>query len=134
MLQRILLTVLWWLWGIALLILLIFLSLQPAIFGQDTQKIWQWFLPNILPTLTMVGAAAYAAPQPTVGAPAAPAMLFLFALGTSILYLLALTFSIIFSAFYQPNAPLDFLNQSSLWLGPLQGFVSSALAFYFVKK
>jgi hypothetical protein len=39
--------------------------------------------------------------------------------------------------FLQPFSTLDpvaLLKQSSLWLGPLQGLVSAALAAFFIKR
>lgn len=129
--QRLTLTLLWWIWGVALLICMIPLSLQPVIFGTDTQKVWQWLLPNILPTMTMVGAAAYADPKPNTATQ--PIVIFYFALATSIIYLILLTVSIVAGAFFSPK-PLEALRASSLWLAPFQGFVSSYLAYHFIKK
>jgi hypothetical protein len=104
--------------------------MQPKLFGDDTEKVWQWFLPNILPTLTMVGVAAYAGRQ-RVGR--LPLTVFIFAIATSLLYLFVLTATMIVGSLFEAQ-PLEFMRRSSLWLAPLQAFASSSLAYYFVKK
>lgn len=130
MTRRGVLTAVWFTWGAGLFLLMIALTAQPALFGSDAQKAWNWFLPNIAPVLTMVGAGAYAA-QPTAS-PATHAGAFALALGASIFYLTVLTGSIAATLF--TPAPLTSLNNSGLWLGPLQGFATSGLALFFVKR
>ena len=127
--QRAMLTTLWWVWGLLLILLLIVLSLQPALFGDDVEKAWQWFLPNLVPAMTMVGFTAYVSP-----APADPGTrnLFPLALGVSAFYLAILTLSVV-GTLFTPR-PLDFLTRSSLWLAPLQGFALAGLGVFFVKR
>jgi hypothetical protein len=122
------LTMVWWGWGLLLFLLLIVLSLQPALFGDDTGKVWQWFLPNLVPAMTMVGFTAYASPTPAEST----ANLFPLALGVSGFYLAVLTLSVA-GTLFAPR-PLEFLNTSSLWLAPLQGFALAGLGVFFVKK
>ncbi len=86
-------------------------------------------LPALAAAALATGAAAYAAPQQD---PTAPGAMFPFAIATSLIYLLVLSFSIL-ATLFQAH-PLGFLQQSSLWLAPLQGFASSGLALYFVKR
>jgi hypothetical protein len=127
--KRAVLTALWWVWGLLLFLLLFLFSLQPRFFGEDVGKVWQWFVPNIVPAMTMVGFTAYNAPPPE--APPSPG-LFGMALGVSCFYLAILTISIL-GTLFAPH-PLEFLTTSSYWLGPLQGFATAGLALFFVKK
>ena len=126
--KRAILTTVWWVWGMLLFLLLIGLTSIPELFGADAGRAWQWFLPNIVPAMTMVGAAAYAAPAPAE----APEGMFWMALGTSVFYLLVLTGTILTTLF--AIRPLGALDGSGIWLGPLQGFATSALALHFVKR
>lgn len=128
--RQLILTAIWWVWEIVLILALVLLSMQPALFGSDVPKVWQWFLPNLVPTLTMVGVTAYVAPPST--AVTAPSSVFLLALATSVLYLMLLSLSILATLF--EAHPLQSMQQSSLWLGPIQGFAASGLAVYFAKR
>ena len=127
--KRAVLTTLWWGWGILLILLLMALSLQSSLFGDDMSKVWQWFLPNLLPAMTMVGFTAYATPPPET---APPQGLFVMALAVSCIYLGVLTLSLVGTLF--ASNPLDFVTTSSLWLAPLQGFAIAGLSVFFVKK
>jgi hypothetical protein len=127
--KRAILTVIWWAWGLLLILLLVVLSLQSRLFGPDVTKVWQWFLPNIVPAMTMVGFTAYAAPSPEgpIGSG-----LFGMAVAVSCFYLLVLSVSVVGTLFVAQ--PLEFVTMTSLWLAPLQGFATTGLALFFVKK
>lgn len=132
--QRAMLTTLWWAWGLLLILLLIVLSLQPALFGDNIEKIWQWFLPNLVPAMTMVGFTAYASPGTSNPGTSDPGTMNLFplALGISGFYLAILTLSVA-GTLFAPQ-PLEFVTMSSLWLAPLQGFALAGLGVFFVKR
>lgn len=125
------LTVLWWGWGLLLFLLLVALSSQSAIFGDDASVAWQWFLPNVTPSMGLVGAAAYARRKAADVDPAVIRPLFLLALIVSAVYLVLLTVSLV-GVFFSAQ-PLAWLGKSNLWLGPLQGLAASALAVFFAK-
>lgn len=125
------LTVLWWGWGLLLFLLLVALSSQSAIFGDDASAAWQWFLPNVTPSMGLVGAAAYARRKAADVDPAVIRPLFLLALIVSAVYLVLLTVSLV-GVFFSAQ-PLAWLGKSNLWLGPLQGLAASALAVFFAK-
>ena len=125
------LTGLWWGWGLLLFLLLVALSSQSAIFGDDASAAWQWFLPNITPSMGLVGAASYARRKTADVEPAVIKPLFLMAAIVSAVYLLLLTVSLL-GVFFSTD-PLAWLGKSSLWLGPLQGLAASALAVFFAK-
>ena len=127
--RRAFLTAVWWIWGILLMLLVFLFSMQPHFFGEDAGKVWQWFLPNIIPAMTMVGFTAYAAPPPS---PTAPAGVFAMALAVSCVYLAVLTVAVV-GTLFAPH-PLDFLATASFILAPLQGFATAGLALFFIKK
>lgn len=127
--QKLALTGLWWVWGLGLFALLAMISYQPAIFGDDADAAWQWFLPNITPTMMLVGAVAYVQRAGARVTAKARNPLFLIAVAVSIFYLFALTVAIC-SVFYSAD-PLAIMRKSGLWLGPLQGLTASFLGIFF---
>ena len=129
---RLKLTYLWYGWGLLLFVLLIALSMQPRLFGSGVTEAWQWFLPNIMPVLTLVGAGSYAAPASTRPASGGRSRLVGMAFAVSLLYLATLSVSVI-GVLVTPD-PLAFLRTSNLWLGPLQGLATSVLGLFFIRK
>jgi small-conductance mechanosensitive channel len=127
--QKLILTLLWWIWGLSLFALLAMISYQPAIFGEDADAAWQWFLPNITPTMMLVGAVAYIKRGDRSAGIDARGPVFLISLIVSIFYLVALTVAIL-SVFYSTD-PLGIMRKSGLWLGPLQGLTASFLGIFF---
>ena len=130
--QKLILTVLWWVWGLSLFALLAMISYQPAILGEDADAAWQWFLPNITPTLMLVGAVAYIKRGDRSAGVEAGGPLFMITLVVSVFYLLALSVAIL-SVFYSAD-PLAAMRKSGLWLGPLQGLTASFLGIFFTES
>ena len=128
--RRLILTALWWIWGLFLFGLLIALSHRP-LFGSQVRAAWEWFVSNLLPTMSLVGATAYAG----AGAERRPDPLlmpaFVLCVAASVAHLAALTFSLLGSV--SSATPLDDLRTASLWLGPLQALATSALGVFFLK-
>lgn len=126
--QRVILTSLWWAWGLLLIVLQVILSYQPAIFGDQASAAWEWLLPNLTPTLLLVGAVSYQ--QRRVERKSADYRhLFGIALAASAIYLLLLTMAILSVLF--TTDPVAMLHKSNLWLGPLQGLTASVLGVFF---
>jgi hypothetical protein len=125
--NRVILTILWWTWGLLLIVLQVVLSYQPAIFGDDASAAWEWLLPNLTPTLLLVGAVSYQ--QRRKGRQADQRHLFGIAVAASIIYLLLLTIAVLSVLF--TTDPVAMLHKSNLWLGPLQGLTASLLGLFF---
>ena len=128
---RLRLTVLWWGWGILLIVIFAALSSQSAIFGDQTAAAWQWFVPNLTPTMGLVGAAAY-----TKGTlPSAPSgtikTLFVLAMAASLVYLLLLTAALL-GVFFTAQ-PIGWLTKTNIWLGVVQTLTASTLGAFFAK-
>lgn len=125
------LTGLWWGWGLLLIVLMILMVNNASLFGGDSKAAWDWFVPNIVPTLTLVGAAAYRGNAPASDGEK-PVLLFVLTLVVSALYLAILTYTLA-STLYSVT-PLKSLQSASLYLGVLQGMVTSFLGLFFIKK
>jgi hypothetical protein len=126
------LAVLWLTSGILLFLLLIFQSINGK-YGTQSEAAWSWFLPNIMPTLTMIIGVLIIEGRERDHRKSEEPFLFHLAFALSCVYLvvLALTF------FAQPlvtMSPLELMRRSNLWLAPIQGLVTTALGAFFVKS
>lgn len=129
-----LLTLIWWLWGSLLIVLLVVLSNLP-LFGEDVRAAWEWFIPNLIPTMALVGGIEYQsgkAQERTAGTRSRSRKGLMIAIGLSVLYLLLLTITL-FGALMS-DAPLDKLRTSNLWLGPLLALNTAALGVRFARR
>lgn len=127
---KITLTYLWWVWGMLLFGLLIVFSLLPATQHLSTDAL-SWFLPNLLPVLTLVGAASYKEGQSTASQKRKPAgPLLPIAIGLSIAYLAALSACV--AVLFLSGKPVEAVQPTSLFLGPLQAAVTTFLGLFFV--
>jgi len=95
---------------------------------------WAWFLPNVIPTLSLMVGVVVKDFSTTSDKKLIDTFLFQLSFWLSISYFLVLMSSISLQPYFSPNiAPLDFLKQSNLWLGPMQGIVTLALGVFFGK-
>jgi hypothetical protein len=122
--------------GLAIPIFLILIG--QSMFGKyqtKVQAVWSWALPTLMPTLaliiTVLGANAIGAAED--GKRRVKRSFYIIAFGLSALYLLLILITLLIEPF-TPFEALELLNLSSLWLGPFQGLVASALAILFFTK
>lgn len=109
-----------------------------SVFGkyhEKVQAVWSWALPTLMPTLaliiTVLGANAIGAVEDKKRR--VKRSFYLVAFGLSAIYLLLILITLLIEPF-TPFEALDLLNLSSLWLGPFQGLVASALAILFFTR
>ena len=123
-----------WFSGSAFLFLLVLFQTVLGHYNPTPDEAWGWLMPGLLPTLSLIiSVLVMDALDKSVKVETVDRFLFLLTFGLSTFYLLMLALSI----FLQPFSTLDpvaMLKQSSLWLGPLQGLVSAALAAFFIKR
>ncbi|MDV3458645.1 hypothetical protein RZN05_16725 [Sphingomonas sp. HF-S4] len=127
------LTLVWWIWGVLLILLLVLMSNLP-LFGADVRAAWEWFTPNLFPIMALVGGIQYQTKKKegAEGGGAAPRKpSWPVALVLSVLYLLLLTIALL-SALTSAH-PLDTLRTSNLWLGPLLALNTAALGVLFAQ-
>jgi hypothetical protein len=122
-----------WLVGGGVVLLIMILQTTFGHYGDDAQGAWQWLLPNLIPTLTLVmGVSAFTRPDPAT-TPSGIKSLFTICMAMSIFYLLVLVLPILLQPMVG-GAPLPLLRQSNLWLGPLQGLASTLLGVFFARE
>jgi hypothetical protein len=101
--------------------------------GKDTEA-WGWFTPNIVPTLGLIiGTLASSAFGADDSDKQVIPLFFVLTLILSLTYLVI--FNLIF--FLEPltdSAPLDLFRRSSLFLGIVQGFVTTTLGVFFFRS
>jgi hypothetical protein len=124
------LTYLWWIWGLGLIVLFTIISAVGSVFEKSEGL--EWLLPNIMPTMTLVGAASYTQRQAPQVDQRARRPLYHLALIVSTAYLLMLSASVPMLAY--SSDPVGLLLKWNLGLGPLQGLCASVLGVFFLKK
>ena len=122
-----------WLLGGGIIFLILF---GQSIFGQYSDQIieaWQWFLPTVMPTLSLIVSAWVAdARGTTVKNKPINTHIYNWTRGLSVFYLSIVLLSILSQPFVQMS-PVKWLNLSNLWLGPLQSLVIAATGIFFIK-
>lgn len=126
-----------WFIGSGILFFILFFQTIFGRYGEHASEAWGWFFPNVVPTLSLmlgvfiVDALGKGVQTKTVGR-----FLFRLAFGLSSVYLLVVALTILSLPFVtvKPQEMVEFLRQSNLWLGPLQGLVSASIGVFFVKR
>lgn len=126
---RLRLATIWW--GSAAVLTLLMIILTVAVGISAAPTLWGWFMPNILPVLTLVGTASISNADQAVTGPAEDNRRRRLALGSSIFYLMLLSITTVMLFFSDLT---NVISNSGLWLAPFQGLATSALGFFFFAK
>ena len=102
-------------------------------YGDKANEAWAWFLPSIVPTLSLIisGVVASGLLGRDLETRTVDRFAFQLSFVFSICYLIAVSLTIFISPFLT-LPPLELMKMSNFWLAPMQGFVSAALAVLFV--
>jgi hypothetical protein len=123
-----------WLFGGGFIFLIL---LGQTIFGhyeEQAEEAWHWFLPTVIPTLSLIVSAwVIEAKGKAVEQKPVSKRIYRGTWGLSAFYLFVILLSIIAQPYVSMLA-VEWLNQSNLWLGPLQGLVVTATGIFFLKK
>jgi hypothetical protein len=123
-----------WFTGAGLLfVLLVILSNINFYEGKD-QEVWGWFLPTIMPTLSLIiGVLVMDALGRSPKASHPDPFLFKLSMGLSCTYLGVVFLTIALQKLSTLSA-IEMMHKSHLWLGPLQGLVAASLSAFFVNN
>ena len=103
-------------------------------YGNQSNEVWGWLLPNILPiTSLIISVFVSNAFQETRESQTIDRFIFRIAFFLSIFYLIQLNY-IVLGQFLTPFKPLELMKQSSLWLGPFQGLLTTVFGAFFIQK
>jgi hypothetical protein len=125
------LTVIWFA-GAACLFLVLLIQSFSGHYGDRVQDAWGWFLPSVMPTLSLM-ATAWFADSDAAGAKAFDLFSYRGAMVLSVAYLLVLM-ATIFASPFTAMTDLQLMQLSHLWLAPIQSLVVLALGYFFAKK
>ncbi len=116
--------------GVCFLVLL-FISF----FAEDADPtgLWDWFLPAIVPNLSLIiGVLVYAQRQTQTETPTDP-FLYRLAFWLSLLYVILLLLPLLFFPLTGRTLP-ELLNISRLWLAAVQGLATGVMGAFFVRQ
>ncbi|TDW68990.1 hypothetical protein EDF57_101884 [Novosphingobium sp. PhB55] len=132
-------TLIWWGFGLAILLMFIWAAFDEAVFGAFREQAIDWIIPHLIPTMSLTGAVAYTSssdPQKETSPQARFA--FLLACLISVVYLLVLAAVIILaltgSVGESSRGAVDALAEWNKLLGVFQGLAASAIGVFFVKN
>lgn len=112
------------------LIFLVVLAASILPDGATASKLWTWFLPTVMPTLSLiVGVLVLDARGRIAAVQEVDAFLFRLAFGLSAFYLIIVALTLLLTPF-----SAELLDRSQLWLAPVQGLTSAALGAFFVQR
>ena len=126
-----------WIIGSLVIFSLVIYQSLASVYADRVQDVWEWLLPTLIPTLTMiVTVAASTAFMSSAPSAVVRKSFYRIALGLSVFYLVLILFTILsLPAFNRiVSAQIDSLHTSNLWIGPIQGIVASALGVLFASK
>lgn len=100
-----------------------------------SKLIWEWFLPNIMPTLLLIiGVFVSDVRRSSIKDQYVDIFIYRAAIYLSIAYALLIMLSMYLSQTVESSMEIDFLRQSNLWLAPAQGLVSAILGIFLVVR
>jgi hypothetical protein len=127
----------WFVWGFLIFGIMIVQSILGKYGSQDTsqvQEAWSWFIPTIVPTLSlMIGVIGAAALLSDEDIRTVKKTFYVTALWISVAYLLTLSITILLQPF-APMDPIPLYTLSNYWLSPMQGIVGGAIGLLFTSQ
>ena len=127
------LAVLWYLYG-GVLFIIFFLQSLSGKYGTQVQDAWSWFLPTILPSLTLItGVLVADALQANPVTRNIDRFIYTLTLAVSAIYLILVSLVIFLQPFFS-NDPFVLMKSSNFGLAPFQGIVTACIGVFFTKK
>lgn len=122
-----------WLGGAGLILTLMVGQSLFDVYGARTEEAWSWYLPTVMPSLSLILGVLVADFRADKAAPEnrrKPGPLLGLAIGVSVFYLLMVSLTLLVQPFLA-TPPLELMRRSNLWLGPLQGLAAATLGAFF---
>jgi hypothetical protein len=112
-----------------------FLLMVQSLFGKygaDTQQVWAWYIPCVVPTLSLMVSVLGAGALGSGERRYLRHQFFSLTWWLSLSYILVLFLTVSAASLRDPA--VDVLVLSSAWLGPLQGVFVAAIGYIFISK
>lgn len=119
-----------WFVGSGLLFFIMLLQTTLGRYGDRSFEAWSWFLPTILPTLSLVIGVLVMDSVSKCKKKIVNSFLCKLTIGLSLSYLVAVLLLFLVQPF-SGVSPFTLMGQSNLWLGPFQGLVAAAMGAFF---
>jgi hypothetical protein len=123
-----------WLVGAGLIILILVAQSIFGKYGSEVPDVWEWALPTIMPTLSLIVAVLGIGALESKSAKASVRKTFLEISVTLSGGYLALILITILAEPLTNSEPLSLYKLSSLWLAPIQGLVTASIGIVFFTK
>lgn len=124
-----------WVVGSAVALALFLAQTLGGKYGDETTKAWGWFIPTLLPTLSLIaGVIAGQARQPEDPDVTVSSLAYRLSLWFSSAYIALVVATPLMEPVAGEGSPLEFFNLSALWLGPVQTLTGIALGAFFVSR
>ncbi len=117
----------------AILFTIMFFQTIGGKFEDKTVEAWGWFTQNLLPTLSLIIAVFVTDLGTESKDREIEKFYFNLAFGISIFYLCIVTGVLLSGPFYSKGL-VQWLQSSSIYLGPFQGLVAATIGIFFSKK
>ena len=122
-----------WYSGAGLIFLLLLVQSLMGKYGDQVQAAWSWFLPTIVPTLSLItGAIAYNA-RKSDSPGTVDAFSFKVSSGLSGFYLVLVLATLLVQPLTS-TSPISLMKLSNLWLAPIQVLLGIALGAFFSSR
>ena len=132
--SRVLLTVVWAIGFIIPLLILAAQTIFGTVYHGKEAEAWNWFTPNIVPTIGLIVATlASTAFETGEGQKPVSGAFFIVTMSISVVYV-GLFILIFLLAPLVDSPPLETFKRSSLFLGIIQGVVTTCLGVFFIKN
>lgn len=128
------LALLWFPWS-GILFLVVFLQSIFGRYGEDVAQAWEWLLPTIVPTLSLIiGVFVVQAKGQGQEGRSVERFTYLLTFWVSAFYLLLVSLTILLGPVAESlgsASPLQLMSRSHLWLAPCQGLAVASLGAFF---
>ncbi|MBE99790.1 hypothetical protein [Flavobacterium coralii] len=123
-----------WFTFAAVVFLILFLQTVKGKYESNITEAWGWYCQNILPSLSLiVSVFIFDSTNGTVRNRSVEKFHFNIAFFLSLFYLLVII-GVILSQPFAKTSPIVWLQQSNIYLGPLQGIATGAIGIFFIKR
>jgi hypothetical protein len=121
-----------WFAGSGLVFVLLMVESLFGKYGTDTQQVWAWYIPCVVPTLSLMVSVLGAGALGSGDRRYLRYNFFTLTWWLSLSYIVVLLLTVIAASVRVPA--VDVLVLSNSWLGPLQGVVVAAIGYIFISK
>jgi hypothetical protein len=123
-----------WLTGSGVVFVVVLIQSLAGLFGSQVGDVWNWLLPNVVPTVSIIIGTLAAGAFQVRSAATVDRFVFRVAVALSFFYLVLLLGTILSSGGLTAISTTALLGRSKYWIAPVQGLLGIALGVFFVSR